>query len=95
VTNVEYVRRCEALVNDADRAGRLFVQQCRACYYMRGRIGGATVTKSPCRGCDVVLVSGNTCTDRLCRQCATDYDLCRHCGGDMRDRKRRKLVRLT
>lgn len=74
---------------DARRPERLAALECKACFYA-GRIGGAAMTYRPCMSCGARTLYGSTNTDVLCAPCATDGDLCKHCGGDREMRARRK-----
>ena len=80
---------------DADREARLKASQCRRCFYVSGRIGGAMMTTKPCRSCGVEMHFGSTCTDALCKGCADKLRLCRHCAADLEDKDRRKLETRT
>ena len=82
------------LQTDPRKAERLKAQECIACFY-RGRIGGATMTERPCGVCDKVQGYGSTATDALCLECAKQHDLCKHCGGDINMRVRRKWPEVS
>lgn len=88
------LRLAESLQNDTDRVERLKFSECKACYYIsrgQGRIGGAAVTSTSCRLCAGEMVFSSTVTEELCSPCAKKESLCRHCGGDLEMRlKRRK-----
>lgn len=64
-------------------------QECKACFYA-SRIGGAAVTSRACMRCHQKQHYGSTSTDVLCKTCARDGMLCKHCGGDMEMRARRR-----
>lgn len=93
--NQEHMERVREAAEDVARAERRKAQCCRTCWYMRGRVGGATCTSRPCggEGCSETLHSGNTCVDELCHACGVRYGLCVRCGGDVEDKNRTKLER--
>jgi hypothetical protein len=79
-------------LSDGEKKKRLESVQCKFCFYMRtDRIGGASMTTRPCGICDDEMQFGSTCTDKICKKCAKEYDLCKYCGGDLEMRIRRKL----
>lgn len=86
----EALRRADNIRLDSDMVERLSLQECKACFYVMGRIGGAAVTTQPCACCGVNQSYGSTCTDALCLNCAKEYSLCKHCGGDLDMRERRR-----
>lgn len=63
---------------------------CKPCFYNRSRIGGAAMTFQPCGICGEEMPFGNTVTDSCCTKCALENNLCKHCGGDIEMRQRRK-----
>jgi hypothetical protein len=75
---------------DAEKQRRLKALECKACFYF-SRIGGAAITEQPCAACAKPQVYANTNTDILCRECASEHKLCKHCGGDIDMRERRRL----
>ena len=76
---------------DFDNAKAGHDGQCKYCTFIRPeRIGGAAITEGTCGLCERPMTFGNTCTDRLCPECAHDNGLCRHCGGDLELKDRRK-----
>jgi hypothetical protein len=74
---------------DPRKKERLKQNECIACFY-RGRIGGAAMTSRPCGLCGQEEMYGSTATDALCLACAQKHELCKHCGGDLHMRVRRK-----
>ena len=76
------LQRAAVLQEDPSKSLRLLRQECVCCYY-DARVGGSALTKSSCIGCERNMVFPSTCTDRLCEDCAREYNLCRHCGSDM------------
>ncbi len=67
--------------------------ECKKCFYIYpARIGGSAMTMEPCGVCGKEVWYGNTSTDRLCMTCALEHKLCKHCGGDVEMRPRRKYV---
>lgn len=79
----------EEVASDARKAERLKRHECKACFYS-SRIGGAAMTTRSCMSCGSDEMYGSTATDVLCMVCATKHELCRHCGGDLEMRTRRK-----
>jgi hypothetical protein len=77
---------------DKDSANRMKRGECKCCWYLnRPRMAGAAMTRSCCGICEREMVFGSTSTDSLCPECASRVGLCRHCGGDMKGKNRRKL----
>lgn len=76
---------------DRDKHVRRAVAECQYCYvpYRANRIGGCAMTEAECGLCGTLLQFGNTCVDVLCLDCAKANQLCKHCGGDV-DMKRRR-----
>lgn len=77
------------VADDTEKAQRLERQRCKACHYFKG-IGGAAITTQPCMRCGKEQTYGSTNTDALCMDCATHAELCKHCGGDLEMRTRRR-----
>ena len=84
---LEYYGR---VLNDPENEQRVAAQVCQVCHY-RGRVGGTACTSQQCAFCETVMRFGNTCTDVLCQPCAAAKRLCKHCGGDIDTKNRRKL----
>ncbi len=76
--------------DDPEREKRIAANQCRCCYYLSGRIGGAAMTSQPCSSCAVDQMFSSTNTDALCDACAKEHSLCKHCGGDREMRTLRR-----
>lgn len=83
-----HLKLAEKLKSDGERKLRLEVQLCKACHYF-SRIGGAAITHRECSACGEDQVYGSTATDALCLGCASKYDLCKQCGGDVEMQLRR------
>ena len=83
-------RRAEASLNDIRRAERMAANECKRCFYLVGRAGGAQCTSSVCAHCGREMRFGSTNVDILCQDCAKELSLCCHCGGDREMRVRRK-----
>lgn len=75
--------RADRLRTDSARADRLAKQECKSCFYVAGKIGGAAMTNSSCGLCGKPLMFGSTCIDAICPECAKEHSLCKHCGGDL------------
>lgn len=84
---IEYARM---FTDDPDKVERRKSGECPVCYYYKGRCGGSMCTEVECSKCGKVLRSENTCVDTLCLRCAAELSLCKHCGGDIDARQRRK-----
>lgn len=74
---------------DPEKEKRLEVMECVPCFY-GSRIGGAAMTSRECMSCGKDYLYSSTDTDVLCLKCAKKHDLCKHCGGDIKMRTRRK-----
>jgi len=79
----------EEILIDARKLERLKRHECKACFY-NGRIGGSAMTARECMCCGEIQYYGSTATDVLCMTCAVKHKLCKHCGGDLEMRTRRK-----
>ena len=79
----------EVVASDARKIKRLKRHECKACFYS-SRMGGAAMTTRPCMSCGSDEMYGSTATDVLCMECAAKHELCKHCGGDLEMRTRRK-----
>lgn len=77
------------LQEDPDRKARLAAQRCKSCFYFRS-MGGSSCTTQPCACCAKPEGYGSTNTDVFCLACAKEHDLCKHCGGDLEMRERRR-----
>lgn len=77
------------LDKDSRKQERLLKNECKACFYSY-RVGGSAMVTRPCMSCGTDQVYGSTATDVLCKECAKKHSLCRHCGGDLEMRVRRK-----
>ncbi len=76
---------------DPKKDQRLAKHQCKACFYLVGKLGGAMMTTQPCAICGEDQMYGSTCTDKLCKPCGEKHELCVFCGGDIKLRPERKL----
>ena len=74
---------------DAKKPERQARLECKACFY-GGRLGGAAITSRACMSCGSKEFYSSTATDVLCKLCAANTGLCKHCGGDREMRVRRK-----
>lgn len=84
------IQLAQTLVRDERKEERLAKQECKACFYYT-RVGGASMTTQPCACCGKDEVYASTNTDRLCKACAKEHSLCRHCAGDIDMRPLRRL----
>lgn len=89
---LDAMAECVTLMDeDKDKHVRHSIAECQYCYrpYGHGRQGGTVTTRVQCGLCDTILAHNNTCVDVLCLDCAKANQLCKHCGGDV-DMKRRR-----
>jgi hypothetical protein len=87
----DIITRANQLANDPDKVKRLEKNECPSCFYVHsGRMGGAACTTRPCGICEKDMRFGSTCTDVICADCAKTNGLCKHCGGDIEMKHRRK-----
>lgn len=73
---------------DKRREQRLEKHECKVCFYLKSRIGGAAITKKSCNVCGNAVVHATTCTGVACKECAEALHICTHCGGDLDGRTR-------
>ena len=85
----EWACLAEEVASDTRKAERLKRHVCKSCFYSSW-IGGAAMTARPCMSCASAEMYCSTATDVLCMVCATKHELCKHCGGDLEMRSRRK-----
>ncbi len=86
----EWLNRTIDAANDTSKQKRIDAQECQRCFYV-GKMGGCAMTSSPCGLCEKDMMFGSTCVDRLCIECAVEHRLCKHCGGDIDMKQRRKI----
>lgn len=86
--------KADSFQNDVMRRERRSDGQCRYCYYLSSKIGGAAMTRGACGICGKERTFGSTCVDVLCKECADRYSLCVHCGADRELRPRRRKPEL-
>ncbi len=79
----ERMKRFQKAFNDSDKDKRLASQECKECFYLAGKIGGAAMSESTCVVCGCDIRSGSTCVDYVCKKCAVAHNLCVACGGDL------------
>jgi ribosomal protein S27E len=84
-----WMQLADDVIEDTEKSERLNRHECKACFYS-SRIGGAAMTYRPCMSCGTSVLYGSTNTDVLCMDCAKQHSLCKHCGGDLEMRTRRK-----
>ena len=84
-------KRLEDYDNDIDKKARLEKWECKCCFYILSKIGGAAMTKKPCNACGKVIMYSSTCTGAVCKECGKKYRVCTHCGGDINEKNRRTL----
>jgi len=84
------LKRARAIEGDTDKVKRQERGLCVCCHYLNSRIGGAAMTTQPCAACGQAQTYGSTYTDVLCLPCAKEHRLCKHCGGDVDMKTRRR-----
>jgi hypothetical protein len=88
--HVEHILKlANAIQNDTCREERLKKHECIACFY-GSHIGGASITEQPCGLCGKTEYYCSTSTDDICMECAKEHHLCKHCGGDLDMKVRRR-----
>jgi hypothetical protein len=85
----DVIFRAMNFLRDPEKKKRVEEGECKACFYIRGKIGGAAMTTQPCGVCGKDQLYGSTSTDKICKPCGKRTDLCVHCGGDLLMRPRR------
>lgn len=85
----ETTRYALNFANDPQKKERMEKGECIYCFYVPNRIGGASMTNRPCGLCGKIMGFGSTCTDKVCKECGSKNELCRHCGADIKLRSRR------
>lgn len=78
------------IIEDANKKERQSSKECVICYY-DSKIGGAAMTSANCKICDATMTFGSTNVDKLCKKCASEHALCRHCGADINLKQRKKM----
>jgi len=81
--------RANKYKHDPDKKDRLSSQQCVWCFYTP-TMAGQAFTSRECGLCGRDMKFGNTNTDAFCKDCAKEHGLCKHCGGDIKMRVRRR-----
>ena len=83
------LKLADEFINDPLRKDRLNAQECKPCFY-ESRLAGNSATATKCACCEKKMYFGSTDVDILCIDCAKKLDLCKHCGGDIESKHRRK-----
>lgn len=79
-------------MTDPERDKRVGDHECKTCYYLCSRLGGAAMTSRQCGLCDVIMQFGSTVTDSLCGPCAETNALCKCCTADIDLIQRRTML---
>jgi NADH pyrophosphatase NudC (nudix superfamily) len=58
-------------------------QECKVCTYINSNLAGQAITDSYCGICGKKMTFPTTDTDKVCKECAKENGLCKHCGGRM------------
>jgi hypothetical protein len=88
-------RRARLNAYDLDqlKEDRLIKKMCKYCYYLAGSCAGAAMTQRECAFCNNIVHSGSTDINVMCKDCATKYRLCVHCGSDIELKLNRKNLK--
>jgi hypothetical protein len=85
-----WIELAKTVQDDTKKHERIKAHFCKACFY-GSHIGGQAIRSQPCMACHKDQMYSSTYTDALCLECSIDMQLCKHCGGDIDLRiKRRK-----
>lgn len=76
------LRAAKKFSTDPDRKARLTAQLCLPCFY-GSRMAGQAFTNKPCDCCGEMQTYSSTDTDKLCRNCAVEHSVCRHCSANI------------
>lgn len=68
--------------NDHKSDQRIASNICKYCYYKES-ISLQAFTDTECGNCKVKITHVNSDINVLCDKCATKFDCCKHCGGEM------------
>lgn len=68
---------------DTKREQRLAAQECKLCFYLRGRMAGQAFTDYQCRYCKETKSHPNTAVPNFCPECAKTLSICVDCGADL------------
>jgi len=77
------LRKAELVELDSCKQKRLLEQKCKVCYYVDDGISGQAFTDSICIVCGDIITNATTDTDKVCKKCSKEYNLCCHCGGNI------------
>jgi phage terminase large subunit-like protein len=69
--------------NDEEHAERIDNQECKVCTYIDDGFAGQAFTDTYCGICGKKMTFPTTDTDKVCKECAKENGLCKHCGGRM------------
>jgi len=83
------IELANTIQKDERKKERIKRHECKGCFYT-SRIGGSAMTYRKCMSCGKNVLYSSTNTDVLCLECAATGGLCKHCGGDIEMRVRRK-----
>jgi len=85
----DIIDKADKLKKDLEKNERLKSQECSVCFYIKGRVSGATTTETQCGICSDKITHNNTAVDCICKKCSSEHDICVHCGGDLNNKVRR------
>ena len=69
--------------SDSGNEKRLEDQLCKYCYYMGKGFAGMAITTVKCNKCGIEMTFPSTSTDKYCKDCAKELNVCKHCGAKM------------
>lgn len=88
-----HVKNAVLLLTDGQREEREKEWLCKSCFYLDRPIGGRAITTTNCLACSCEMVFSSTCTDKFCKKCSEDMNVCCRCGGDFDSRPRTSVFR--
>jgi hypothetical protein len=69
--------------NDPLYINRVKAQTCKYCYYKPSVVSLQAFTEFKCIVCNETFMHHNSDVDHVCKSCATEHELCVHCGGEI------------
>ena len=87
LTAIERSGNCHKDIHGSER-----LQQglCRCCFYLFPQADESIEIETECSACKEKFLSKGSETDALCKTCADNFSLCRHCASDRELRVHRK-----
>jgi NADH pyrophosphatase NudC (nudix superfamily) len=79
----ELKKKLEYYDDDPFNKKRTSERECKVCTYINDNFAGQAFTDSYCGICGKKMTFPTTDTDKVCKECAKENGLCKHCGGRM------------